>query len=76
MDQERVNDVAEQELKKLEFRINELIETCERLKAENRRLREEQVTLSAERSQLAKKTEIAKARVEAIISRLKTMELA
>jgi cell division protein ZapB len=76
MDTEAVNDVAEQELKKLEFRIGELIDTCERLKAENRRLREEHASLSAERSKLAEKNAQAKVRVESIITRLKSMELA
>ena len=35
MEQTPVQDVAEQELKKLEVRVNELIRTCERLKEEN-----------------------------------------
>ena len=52
MDIERVSDVAEQELKKLEYRISELIQTCERLKSENLSLREQQTALSAERTTL------------------------
>ncbi len=75
MDTERVNDVAEQELKKLEFRINELIQTCERLKEENRALRERNDALSAERSTLAERNEMARGRVESMINRLKSMEL-
>ncbi len=76
MDIERVSDVAEQELKKLEYRISELIQTCERLKSENLSLREQQTALSAERTTLLQKQELARTRVEAIIERLKSLETA
>ncbi len=69
-----MQDVAEQELRKLETRVNELIRTCERLKEENRLLREQQVTLAAERSHLVEGQEQARIKVESMISRLKAME--
>jgi len=74
MEQEKINDIAEQELKKLEFRVNELIHTCERLKEENRLLRERQGDLSDERLNLLKKNEMARTKVESIIARLKALE--
>jgi cell division protein ZapB len=74
MGQEQINDIAEQELKKLEFRVNELIHTCERLKEENRLLRERQGDLSDERLNLLKKNEMARSKVENIIARLKALE--
>ncbi|WP_198005611.1 TIGR02449 family protein [Thioalkalivibrio thiocyanodenitrificans] len=69
-----MQDVAEQELRKLETRVNELIRTCERLKEENRLLREQQVTLATERSHLVEGQEQARLKVESMISRLKAME--
>jgi cell division protein ZapB len=74
MDKTPMQDVAEQELRKLETRVNELIRTCERLKEENRLLREQQVTLAAERSHLVEGQEQARIKVESMISRLKAME--
>lgn len=64
----------EQELNTLERRIDQLIRTVERLADENRSLRKTQAALMAERSQLIEKTEVARSRVEAMISRLKGME--
>jgi cell division protein ZapB len=74
MKEESINDIAEQELKKLEFRINELILTCERLKEENRLLRERQGNLNDERLDLMKKNDMARAKVEAIVTRLRALE--
>jgi cell division protein ZapB len=76
MDQSPMQDIAEQELKKLETRVNELIRTCERLKEENRMLREQQAALSTERSHLVEGQEQARLKVEAMISRLRSMEQA
>lgn len=62
------------DLKKLEARVDELIRTCETLKEENTSLRSRQDSLVAERADLIEKTELARSRVEAMISRLKAME--
>jgi len=66
--------MAEQELKRLEVRIDELIRTVERLKEENRSLRAQQQLLTSERAQLIERNELARSRVEAMINRLKAME--
>ena len=55
-------------------RIDSLVELAERLMADNRALREREQGLLAERDDLQKKNELAKARVEAIILRLKALE--
>ena len=64
------------DLKNLELRIDELIQLCQQFKSENQSLREQQSQLSAERSHLIEKNELAKSRIEAMIMRLKTLEQA
>jgi cell division protein ZapB len=58
----------------LERQAEELLQTCERLREENASLRTRQETLVAERAELIEKTELARSRVESMISRLKSME--
>ena len=74
MDTEDQNDLAELDLKRLEVRVEDLIRTVARLKNENNNLRVKQEDLVTERAELIEKTEIAKTRVEAMITRLKSME--
>lgn len=74
MSNSNVNDVAEQEFKKLEYRVNELIKTVDSLKQENRALREQQQQMTVEHNRLAQNNEEARERVEGIIARLKAME--
>ena len=64
------------ELKRLEKRLEELIQVCEKLREENASLRQRQETLIAERAALLQKNEQVRARVEAMIGRLKSMEQA
>ncbi len=64
------------ELKRLEKRLEELIVTLSQIKEENRALRQRQETLTAERAGLLQKNEQVRARVEAMIGRLKSMEQA
>lgn len=66
--------VTEQELRKLEVRLEELVRTITRLKDENRSLRNQQDNLVTERAGLIEKNEMARNRVEAMINRLKAME--
>jgi cell division protein ZapB len=66
--------VTEQELRKLEVRLDELVNSIERLKEENRSLRDQQDNLVSDRANLIEKNEMAKTRVEAMINRLKAME--
>ncbi|SFD43368.1 cell division protein ZapB [Thiohalospira halophila DSM 15071] len=62
------------DLKQLESRVETLLRTVERLQEENRSLREHQQSLMTERAQLIEKTELARSRVEGMITRLKSME--
>jgi len=65
---------VEVDLKALEVRVEELIKACEFLKEENKSLKVNQESLVAERAALVEKTELAKNRIEAMISRLKSIE--
>jgi cell division protein ZapB len=62
------------ELASLEAQLQELLAICERLKNENHDLRNQQDNLASERAALIEKNELARNRVEAMISRLKAME--
>ena len=62
------------ELKRLEKRIDDLVAAVKELKDENRALRQRQDALTAERATLLQKNEQVRARVEAMIGRLKAME--
>ena len=62
------------ELRRLEKRIDELVATLLRLKDENRALRQRQETLASEKTTVMNRSEQVRARVEAMIGRLKAME--
>ncbi len=62
------------ELKRLEKRLEELVATLHRLKEENRALRQRQDSLAAEKTTVMNRSEQVRARVEAMIGRLKAME--
>ena len=62
------------EFAQLERRLEELLATVESLKEENRALRQRQESLAAERSAFAQRNDQVRARVEAMIGRLKTMK--
>jgi len=66
--------MLDDDLKILSARIDSLTELSARLMAENRKLRSQESSLLAERDELQRKNELAKARVEAIILRLKALE--
>jgi len=68
-------EYTETDLNHLEQRIDELIDTVSLLTNENTSLRQQKDKLNTERSHLIEKTEIARNRVEAMISRLKSLEL-
>ncbi len=63
-----------EELERLARRLDDLVLTCNQLKEENRSLRQRQDALTAERANLLQKNEQVRARVEAMIGRLKAME--
>lgn len=68
------NEQANQELKQLEQRVDELINTCRLLRDENLSLRSSRDSLLEERTKLAEKNKIARSRLEAIVDRLRTLE--
>ena len=58
----------------LEEKIDHLLRICDKLADENRALRDQQKSLIAERAALVEKAELARSRVEAMITRLRGME--
>lgn len=76
MEKRDTGKLNEQALKGLEIRVDELIKTCEELKKENHLLKLQQNSHTTERASLIGKNEQARKRVEAMITRLKSMEVA
>ncbi len=74
MDETHSRHVFDEELRRLELRIGELAALCERLREENRGLRQSQDSLSSERANLLARHDQVRARVEAMIDRLKGLE--
>ncbi len=64
----------EQELRRLEKRVEELVNTLNQIKEENYALRQRNEILVSERAGLLQKNESVRARVEGMIGRLKSME--
>jgi cell division protein ZapB len=62
------------ELKELEDKLDQLIIRYNSVKNENNSLKVKQEALVREKAKLLEKTTLAKTRVEAMISRLKSME--
>lgn len=62
------------QLKALSVKINDLIKLCDRLDKENRSLKADAAGWVDERDSLVEKTEIARNKVESMISRLKMLE--
>lgn len=61
-------------IEQLSARIDRLASSCQRLREENRVLRASQDSWTSERASLLAKNEQARARVEAMIARLKQLE--
>jgi cell division protein ZapB len=74
MTENATSDETEIELKRLDESVGVLLNTIEQLKNENHQLRSQQEFLQIERSRLMEKNELARTRVESIITRLKSME--
>ncbi len=70
----KINLNFESDLKRLEDRLDDLVKICNQLQTENKSLKEKQETLSKERATMVQKNEEVRARVEAMIVRLKSME--
>jgi len=71
---DEVNSNFEDELKRLEKRLDELVQICKKLQTENQSLKQRQDSIAEERANLIQKNEQIRARVEAMIGRLKAME--
>jgi cell division protein ZapB len=63
-----------EQLSQLELQIDELLVLTQVLGKENRALRTQQRNWSTERAKLIEKNELAKTRVESMITRLKALE--
>jgi cell division protein ZapB len=63
------------ELKDFEDKLDQFIDKYHAMKIENSSLKSKQETLVQEKAQLLEKTTMARNRVEAMITRLKAMEL-
>lgn len=74
MHTEKARELLEQELKRLEGRVEALVAVCTKLRSDNRSLRDRLESLSTERSGLLAKNEQVRGRVEAIMLRLKSLE--
>ncbi|MAT92572.1 MAG: TIGR02449 family protein [Halioglobus sp.] len=66
--------MAENQLKALEKKIDELIALCQELDRENQVLKKDQAGWQRERKDLIDKNELARSKVEAMIGRLRAME--
>ena len=66
--------MAENQVKTLEQKIDELIALCNELNRENQTLKADNAGWQQERQDLIDKNELARAKVEAMIDRLRTME--
>ena len=62
------------DLEVLESRLTDLVDRCEVLARENQALRQLQSSWTTERAKLIEKNELAKSKVESMISRLKSLE--
>lgn len=74
MDDTKARHALESELRKLEGRVAELIAVTDRLREENRSLRDSQEQLATERANLLARNEQVRIRVEAMIHRLRALE--
>lgn len=68
--------MSDEGLKTLEEKIDQLIALCAQLNRENSALKEENLNYQQERRDLIAKNELARARVEATLQRLRSMEAA
>jgi cell division protein ZapB len=74
MTNETTPSTIDLELTRLEEQVTGLLKTVERLSKENRSLRAQQDTIANERANLLEKHDQVRNRVDAIVTRLKSME--
>ena len=61
-------------IQQLEQQVDELLRTSRRLREENLLLRSQQAAWLSERAQLVEKTDVARTRIEKMVSRLKELD--
>ncbi len=61
-------------IQQLEQQVDELLRTSRRLREENMLLRSQQAAWLTERAQLLEKTDVARNRIEKMVSRLKELD--
>ena len=66
----------EAKISRLESQVEELLELCQKLGDENSELRNQLHNLNNDRARLLEQKEQARSHVEAMITRLKSMEMA
>lgn len=74
MTEENTHIMTEPELVRLEEQVNNLLRLLDRLTKENRSLRTQQESLATERAGLLEKHDQVRNRVDAIVTRLKSLE--
>jgi cell division protein ZapB len=61
-------------IQQLEQQVDELLRTSRRLREENMLLRSQQAAWLTERAQLVEKTDLARSRIDKMVSRLKELD--
>jgi cell division protein ZapB len=64
----------DKDIKTLARKVDELIKLCASLKQQNKTLQANEATLRSERARLIEKNDLARIKVETMISRLKSLE--
>lgn len=70
----RANTMSERLIAEVEAKLEQLVRRCQQLDAENRDLRRQEQEWINERSRLMEKNELARSRIESLITRLKQFE--
>ena len=64
----------DRDIKTLARKVDELIKLCASLKQQNKALQANEAALRSERARLIEKNDLARGKVESMISRLKSLE--
>lgn len=66
--------MTDQLLQNVEKKLDQLLNLCDQLQQENQHYKDQESDWNLERSRLIEKNEVARTRVEAMITRLKSLE--
>lgn len=70
----RANTMSERLIAEVEAKLEQLVRRYQQLDAENRNLRRQEQEWISERTRLMEKNELARSRIESLITRLKQFE--